>query len=90
MSATTPARLAPYIIRLYPRPWRARYELESLDLLALRPATWGDVWSLACHLVYHWLHPNVIADGVRAAPVVAMLATIWRVLEHAGATRRAE
>jgi hypothetical protein len=63
MSATPAGLLAPYIVRLYPRPWRERYGTEALDLLELRAPTWGDVWDLGCHLVYHWLHPDVIADG---------------------------
>ena len=92
MRATTPAHLAPFIIHLYPHPWRARYGAEALDLLALRPATWGDVWNLACHLVYHWLHPDAIAEGERPASGarLALFATIWRALGHVARPRQAE
>lgn len=58
--------LARYIIRLYPRVWRARYEVEVLDLLALRTPTWGDLANLSYHALYTRLHPELLA-AIRGA-----------------------
>lgn len=67
MSETSAGRLARHIVRLYPGAWRARYAAEALDLLELRAPTWGDVWNLSYHLVYHWLHPDLLAAGEGSA-----------------------
>jgi hypothetical protein len=70
-------RLARSIVRCYPRAWRARYEVEALDLLAMRTPTWGDLGNLAYHAVYTRLHPD-------------LLAAIPEARESAMAARRAE
>jgi hypothetical protein len=72
-SGTRAGRLARAIVRLYPRAWRAHYEAEALDLLALRTPTWGDLGNLAYHALYTRLHPDLLATlrgasgSVRAA-----------------------
>jgi hypothetical protein len=63
--------LARSIVRLYPRAWRARYEAEALDLLALRTPTWGDLGNLAYHALYTRLHPDLLA-AIRGASGTAM------------------
>jgi hypothetical protein len=72
MSEPPVGRLARSIIRLYPSAWRARYEVEALDLLEIRAPTWSDVWNLAVHAVYTRLHPDLLADtpasGVKETP----------------------
>jgi hypothetical protein len=70
-------RLARCIVRCYPRAWRTRYEVEALDLLAMRTPTWGDLGNLAYHAVYTRLHPD-------------LLAAIPEARESAMAARRAE
>jgi hypothetical protein len=60
-SETWAGRLARYIVRVYPRAWRARYEAEALELLALRTPTWGDLGNLAYHALYTRLHPDLLA-----------------------------
>ncbi len=54
--------LARFIVRCYPGAWRARYAAEAQDLLDLRAPNWGDVWNLAYHVLYTWLHPDLLAD----------------------------
>ena len=66
-------RLARYIVRCYPRAWRARYEVEALDLLAMRTPTWGDLGNLAYHAVYTRLHADLLA-AIPAARESAMAA----------------
>jgi hypothetical protein len=63
MSKTVARRLAPIIIRCYPRAWRARYAAEALNLMELRAPTWGDLGDMAFHVVYTWLHPDLLEDG---------------------------
>lgn len=65
-SETWAGHLARYIVRLYPRAWRACYEAEALDLLALRTPTWGDLGNLAYHALYTRLHPDLLAAMRRA------------------------
>ena len=69
MSSALARRLAPYIVRLYPRAWRVRYAAEALDLLKLRTPTWGDLGNLAYHVLYTRLHPDLLAgdESVAAA-----------------------
>jgi hypothetical protein len=63
--------LARYIIHLYPRAWRACYEAEALELLALRTPTWSDLGNLAYHALYTRLHPDLLA-AIRRANTRAM------------------
>jgi hypothetical protein len=61
MSETPVRRLGRSLIRLYPPTWRARYAAEALDLLDVRAPTWGDLGNLAYHVLYTWLHPDLLA-----------------------------
>jgi hypothetical protein len=63
MSTTMTRRLAPIIIRCYPRAWRARYAAEALHLLELRAPTWADLGDMAFHVLYTWLHPDLFEGG---------------------------
>jgi hypothetical protein len=63
MSKAVARRLAPIIIRCYPRAWRARYAAEACHLMELRAPTWGDLGDLVVHVLYTWLHPDLLEDG---------------------------
>jgi hypothetical protein len=79
MSGTPTGRLARYIVRLYPRAWRTRYAAEALDLLELRAPTWSDLGNLAYHVLYTWLHPDLLADGegVAARGLAGLIRALW-------------
>jgi hypothetical protein len=63
MSTHASSSLARWLVRWYPRLWRARYAEELLDLLAERPPTWADVWDLTRHALYAHLHPDLSLTG---------------------------
>jgi hypothetical protein len=46
------------LVRLYPRPWRDRYEAELIDLLELRPLSLGDALDLVHGAIDAHLHPQ--------------------------------
>jgi hypothetical protein len=56
------------LVRLYPAAWRARYEAELRDALALRPLTARDRLGLIRGALDAWLHPE-LAQPVDGAPV---------------------
>jgi hypothetical protein len=47
------------LVRLYPRPWRDRYEAEFLDLLATTPPTFVDRIDIITGAIDARLHPQV-------------------------------
>lgn len=51
------------LIRLYPRPWRERYETEFLAVLASRPPSIGDRVDIVRGAVDARLHPELSADA---------------------------
>jgi hypothetical protein len=64
MKAKVTRALARHFVRLYPSQWRAYYAEEALDLLAVRPPTWGDVGNLLLHAVSTHLIPSLNVVGV--------------------------
>lgn len=50
------------LVRLYPRPWRERYETEFLDVLASRPPSIGDRVDIVRGAVDARLHPELAGD----------------------------
>ena len=53
-----------YILRLYPRPWRERYEEEMLALLEQRPLSFADVLDLLTGACDAQLHPHLGITGM--------------------------
>lgn len=51
------------LVRLYPRPWRERYETEFLALLASRPPSIGDRVDIVRGAVDARLHPELSGGG---------------------------
>ena len=51
------------LIRLYPSPWRARYEAELVALLEERPPTRRDLLDLVLGAVDARLHPELLEQG---------------------------
>jgi hypothetical protein len=52
-----------HLIRLYPAPWRARYEAELRALLEERPPTGRDVVDLLLGALDARLHPELVERG---------------------------
>ena len=50
------------LVRLYPRPWRERYEIEFLAVLASRPPSIGDRVDIVRGAVDARLHPELSSD----------------------------
>jgi hypothetical protein len=66
------------LVRLYPRPWRDRYEAEVLDLLEQRPPSIGDAVDLVRGAVDAHLHPQAERASMpwtHRLPGLAILAT---------------
>ncbi len=72
--------LARRLVRLYPRPWRARYADELLDVLAARPPTWADLTDLTRNLLYTHLHPDLALTLTGDETFTERLALLMRAL----------
>lgn len=57
------------LVRLYPRPWRERYEKEFLAVLASRPPSIGDRVDIVRGAVDARLHPELSGDPERSHSV---------------------
>jgi hypothetical protein len=73
------------LIALYPAAWRARYEDEFLDLLAMRPPTIGDRIDILRGAVDAHLHPQVpaperIPDRYGIGPLVGLASFVAAVV----------
>jgi len=64
--------IASYLVRMYPRTWRMRYEEEIRALLEDSPPTWRDIAGLASAAVTERV--DAVADPI-AHPIVAALIT---------------
>jgi hypothetical protein len=62
------------LLRLYPKPWRARYAVEVSALLAESPPDWRDRLDLASGALDAQLHPIVAPIWPIAAAAIAGLA----------------
>lgn len=67
-----------YLLALYPRPWRLRYEPEMLALLADRPPTWRDRIDLVRGALDAHLHPERVSRLPGRAALLAGAA--WTVV----------
>lgn len=56
------------LVRLYPRPWRERYETEFLGLLAERPPTLVELFDIVRGALDARLHPQMRANAEAAPP----------------------
>ena len=56
------------LIRLYPSPWRERYEAELADLLARRPASIRGAVDLVRGAADAHLHPSLLVAGLGSGP----------------------
>jgi hypothetical protein len=70
------------LVRLYPRPWRDRYEAEVLDLLEQRPPSIRDAVDLVRGALDAHLHPQAERESMpwtHRLPGLAILATglLW-------------
>ncbi|HKV99381.1 MAG TPA: hypothetical protein VJN96_06145 [Vicinamibacterales bacterium] len=57
-------RLARRLIRLYPRPWRARYEAEFVALLEVCDLGWREVMDVGRGAAREWLRMTWIGRGL--------------------------
>ena len=83
MAATTgrrsgPASNLPFLLRLYPAPWRERYGDEFRELLADRPPTLRDRLDVVAGAIDARLHPQVgrTQDDVPTRPDRSVAATL--------------
>jgi len=53
-----------YLLRLYPRTWRARYEEELLAMLEARPPSFPDTIDMLFGAVDAHLHPYLGSRGI--------------------------
>lgn len=87
-----PAPTEPWLLRLYPGAWRARYGEEFAELLAARPPRLRDRWDIVAGALDARLHPQVGQGVPSSAPmprdrsagglvvVAGMLLTAWAVI----------
>jgi len=71
MSLTTGSnrarRIALRLLRVYPRPWRLRYEREMRALLEEMPVRWSQVANLGRYAVREWLSVRALGWPARSA-----------------------
>ena len=74
------SRLVGWLVRLYPRAWRDRYEEEFVAMLEQGRSSIRDLFDVALGVVDAWLRPQVIYEG-RLVMVArmrgAVLAVLW-------------
>src|SRR5215211_4813346 len=52
-----------WLVRLYPRAWRERYEEEFVAMLEEGPVSIRDLFDVALGVVDAWLRPQVVYEG---------------------------
>ncbi len=87
--AATPSTVIPFLLRLYPAAWRARYGDEFLDLLEARPPSLRDRFDVVVGAVDARVNPQLegTADSQVRVPgdrsirgligVTGLLLTVW-------------
>jgi len=71
--------LADWLVRLYPRAWRERYEEEFVAMLEQGPVSTKDVFDVALGAADAWLRPQVVYVG-RLAMVSRMRGSVLTVM----------
>lgn len=69
---------AQYILRLYPRSWRERYEEEVLAMLEQHPISWQDGVDLLFGALVAHLHPELGASGMSAQEKMRRMTCVLR------------
>ena len=72
-------RLVGWLVRLYPRAWRGRYEDEFVAMLEQGPVSIRDLFDVALGAVDAWLRPQVLYEG-RLVMVARMRSSVLAVL----------
>jgi hypothetical protein len=68
-----------WLVRLYPRAWRERYEEEFVAMLEQGPVSTRDLFDVALGVVDAWLRPQVVHEG-RLVMVARMRGSVLAVL----------
>lgn len=72
-------KTAQYVLRLYPRPWRKRYEDEMLAMLEERPLSFADTLNLLIGVCDAYLHPQLGTNGLAwSERIIHMFLTLRR------------
>ena len=73
-------RLVRWLVGLYPRAWRERYEEEFLAMLEQGSASLMDLLDVALGVLDAWLRPQVVSEGrtiLTARMRSSVLAVLW-------------